>query len=97
MRTDTIDCEDGSKTVYYYNDSNQEIRIEDIDQFGKIFMIVERDYNELDKCCAWSVSDAKGDLIKRFELIFDDNGTEIETHQYDNSGNLEHILPSQLV
>ena len=97
MKTDIIDFEDGSKTVYYYDDTNLEIRVEEIDQTGNIIMTVEKEYNEIGKCSGWSVSDAKGVLIKRFELGFDADGNEIETRQYDNRGNLEHILPPHIV
>jgi len=97
MKKDTVDFEDGSKTIYYYDDSNLEIRVEEIDQNGKIIMTVEKDYDESGKCAGWTVSDAKGALIKRFELAYDENGVEIETRQYDNRGNLEHVLPPNIV
>ncbi len=97
MKKDTIDFEDGSKTIYYYDESNLEIRVEEIDQSGKIIMTVEKEYDTLGKCMGWTVNDSKGSLIKRFELAYDDNGMEIETRQYDNRGNLEHVLPPNIV
>ena len=97
MKTDTIDFADGSKTVYYYDDRDREIRVEEIDINGLIIMMVEKDYNNVGQCTGWTVNDAKGELIKRFELKYDDQGNEIETLQYDKLGNLEHVLPPHIV
>ena len=97
MKTDTIDFADGSKTVYYYDDSDLEVRVEDVGPDGKLIMAVEKNYNETGICTGWEVNDGKGSLLKRFELSFDDQGNEIETRQYDNRGNLEHVLPPHLV
>jgi len=92
MKTDTVDFADGSKTVYYYDNNDREMRVEEMDQSGNVIMSVEREYNSAGKCSGWVVNNASGVLIKRFEVGFDEDGNVLETRQFDNQGNLEHIL-----
>ena len=92
MRTETLKQEDGSKSLYYYDEDGKEIRIEDYDPDGNIFMVIERQYDSRGICLGWLVNDGSGKLIKRFVVKFDENGTEVKTEQYGSSGELEEVF-----
>jgi len=89
MRTETINDPDGSKSLTYFDDNNNEIKVEDYDPSGNLIISIERKYNEIGSCSGWNVKDGKGNIIKSFQVKYDSNGNEIETLQFDNEGNLE--------
>lgn len=89
MRTERIDAEDGSGySLYHYDDDYNELKVEDFDPDGTITMVIDRTYDERG-CTGWTVRGREGELIKRFEVVFDADGNEVLTRQYDSAGRLE--------
>jgi hypothetical protein len=97
VNIETREQPDGSKSLYYYDDENKEVLVEDYDSTGNIIMSIEREYNESSLCSGWSMKDSSGELIKRFVVNFDEKGNELNTLQYDANGNLEESFsPTEL-
>ena len=89
LKQKTIEDPDGSKTVYYYDDLGNKVRVEDIDPQGQLTTIITREHTDSGVCSGWDVAGRDGTLIKRFVVRLDDSGEPIETLQYDGEGNLE--------
>jgi uncharacterized protein RhaS with RHS repeats len=93
MRTEEIVDEDGSKSVYIYDDQNNQLRTTDYDDAGNIVWDIHYDIDAFCETKGWRIYDSEGQLFKRFEREQDARGREV-TRQYRSDGTLEHTFIS---
>ena len=88
MRTETHEFEDGSRSVFIYDDAGLQVRTTDYDSNGDLTFDIHYTYNESGDAIGWQVFSSTGEMIRRFEVDCDSHGLETEDWEYDGDGRL---------
>ena len=88
MRTEIRADEDGSKTIYTYDEQDRHVRTTDYDPNGQMTLDIVYEYDLDGNESGWRVYRADGQLFKRFESRYNEQGL-LEVCQYDAEGRLE--------
>jgi hypothetical protein len=88
MRTETHEFEDGSRSVFVYDDADRQVRTTDYDSNGALTFDIHYTYNESGDAIGWQVFNGTGEMIRRCEVDYDSNGLETEDREYGADGRL---------
>jgi antitoxin component YwqK of YwqJK toxin-antitoxin module len=88
MRKETVAPNDGTRTVYTYDDAGNQIRMTDYAPNGQVICDCFYQNNASGKVVAWKVFDGAGVMLRRFEVDYDAQGLEAECREFDSGGNL---------
>jgi YD repeat-containing protein len=88
MRTETSEWDDGSRTIYSYDDAGNRIQTTDRDADGRVTTDIHYQHDQSGNCIGWKVYDRQGVLAHRFEVDHFASGLESENREYDVGGNL---------
>lgn len=81
-KTKTLVSEDGSSTVYTFDDAGNQIRMTDYDLDGHVTCDCSYQYNESGNVIGWQVFNGSGEMICRFEVDYDSQFLESELREY---------------
>lgn len=88
MKTEVSEFEDGSRTIYVYDDDGNQIRTTDYDPEGTLKHDIHYENNESGDVTGWKVYNGSGEALYRFEVDYTPSGLESEFREYGGDDTL---------
>jgi hypothetical protein len=92
METKTFVSDDGTRSVYIYDDSGNHIRTTDYDADGRVIWDCLYQLNESGVAVGWQVFRGSGEMYCRFEVDYDSQLRQSENREYDGKDQLVRRL-----
>jgi antitoxin component YwqK of YwqJK toxin-antitoxin module len=89
MKTEVSEFDDGSRTIYTYDDDGNQLRTTDYDPEGSMTCDIHYENNESGDVTCWKVyRNGSSEVFRRFEVDYDSDGFESEVREYGEGGAL---------
>ena len=91
---ETLTSEDGSKMVYVFDRDGNQTRLTYYDSDGSISHDTYYRLDPSGEFDVWESNDSNGVLSRKYEVVYDSQGREIEVREYDGDGHLDGRMVS---